>query len=123
MPYVSINSTSPKRSDSFMATSGSSSVGIVSINSTSPKRSDGLTDADREMFREFPLIPLLRREATDMLDCHYSLVMEFPLIPLLRREATQLSLGLLASAINQVSINSTSPKRSDFVHSNKCTGI
>jgi len=47
----------------------------------------------------FPLIPLLRREATQ--EAQYDMIRleEFPLIPLLRREATIEEMFLLVSEI------------------------
>jgi len=63
---------------------------MVSINSTSPKRSD-LENGDPDCVGfKFPLIPLLRREAT--------------FIPITD-----------AYCKDGVSINSTSPKRSDVI--------
>jgi hypothetical protein len=70
----------------------------VSINSTSPKRSDvfkaGLIYVRIKVM--FPLIPLLRREATD--------------------EVVNLDTFFLGE--DSVSINSTSPKRSDVTETN-----
>jgi len=88
--YVSINSTSPKRSDGTTINKNRSQDHGVSINSTSPKRSDDLVavGSDEEGY-----------------------TVRFPLIPLLRREATQYEIW--AGGGSQVSINSTSPKRSD----------
>jgi hypothetical protein len=67
---------------------------IVSINSASPKRSDWLGNR-RLLFQ----------------------LLKFPLIPLLRREATMLEgieeYNLDVGAATKVSINSASPKRSD----------
>jgi len=63
---VSINSTSPKRSDFDNTCMDEPAVSIVSINSTSPKRSDyeKVKPEILVLIKGFPLIPLLRREAT-----------------------------------------------------------
>ena len=92
---VSINSTSTNRSD--RNTVSVQSLGSsVSINSTSTNRSDkGHQQITQENRLKFPLIPLLRIEATNYL--HSSSVrnpdLRFPLIPLLRIEATEVAIG------------------------------
>ncbi len=61
----------------------------------------------------FPLIPLLRIEATKEIFKVEHCFDEFPLIPLLRIEATEFH-KFVAVANLSVSINSTSKNRSNF---------
>ncbi|MFN6475226.1 hypothetical protein [Nostoc sp. DedQUE07] len=110
---VSINSTSHWRSDP-KDSEQIADLEQVSINSTSHWRSDKKLKSAAHQKGMFPLIPLLIGEATPEAPYYWYKNEKFPLIPLLRREATCNSNSFLPWT-RGVSINSTSPKRSDFV--------